>query len=82
LGVRNGVRFVKLIIENTTKIVILNGVECRVWEGVTDRGVAIHCFIPLVGVRTEADRSQFEEELLERRAPSADIEAIPMRMLL
>ena len=36
-----------MTIESTTKIVALNGIDCRVWEGTTERGVPIHCFIPL-----------------------------------
>ena len=38
----------RITIENTTKIVCLNGVHCRVWEGATDSGVKLHCYIPRV----------------------------------
>lgn len=72
----------KITIESTTKIVKLDGIDCRVWEGQTERGVAIHAYIPRVAVRNDSDASQFEEELKEQRAPSAEVEAIPMRMIL
>lgn len=31
----------KITIESTTQIVEANGVKCRVWEGVTERGVKV-----------------------------------------
>ncbi len=72
----------KLIIESTTKVVTLDGVACRVWEGQTAHGVKVHAFIPRVAVTDGQDTSQFEAELSEHRAPSIEIEAIPFRMLL
>jgi hypothetical protein len=42
----------KLILENTSKIVELNGVPARVWEGKTESGIACHAFITRVAVAT------------------------------
>ena len=67
----------KITIESTTKIVMLDGIQCRVWEGHTERGVPVHCFIPRIAVARDADTSQFEEELREQRTPSPEVEAIP-----
>ncbi len=72
----------KLIIENTTKIVELDGLPARVWEGHTESGIPVHCFVTRVAVRDDADCSQFEKELSEQRTPSAEVAAIPMRMIL
>lgn len=75
----------KIQLESTTKIVALNGIKCRVWEGVTSGGIAIHAFISRVAVKEgqpAAVYEQFERELTEQRKPSADVEAIPMRMIL
>ena len=69
-----------MTISSTTKVVTLDGVQCRVWEGQTERGIPIHCFIPRVAVKNGLDASQFEEELNEHRTPSAEVEAIPLRM--
>jgi len=71
-----------MTIESTTKIVALNGIDCRVWEGTTERGVPIHCFIPRVAVKNGWDMTQFEQELQEQRAPSFDIASLPLRMIL
>jgi hypothetical protein len=72
----------KLIIESTTKVVTLNGVQCRIWEGTTASGIKVHAYIPRVGVDKNQDNSQFQAELEEQRPPSLEIEAIPLRMLL
>ena len=72
----------KITIENTSKIVELNGVPARIWEGKTDSGIPVHCYVTRIAVRNGADHSQFERELQETRAPSADVAAIPMRMIL
>ena len=72
----------KITIESTTKIVTLDGVACRIWEGETEHGVKIHCFIPRVAAEPSQDLRQFEAELQEQRPPSFEIEAIPLRMIL
>jgi hypothetical protein len=76
----------KLIIESTTKMVILEtptgSIPARIWEGHTDSGIPVHCYITRVAVHESLDTSQFERELAEQRKPSAAIEAIPLRMIL
>lgn len=72
----------KITLESTTRIVRASGIECRVWEGVTERGVKIQALIPRIAVEDGEDMSQFEEELRERRAPTAEVQAFPLRMIL
>ena len=76
----------KLIIENTTKVVDLevNGsrIPARVWEGQTDTGIPVHCFITRVAVHESLDCTQFEKELAEQRKPSFAVQAIPVRLIL
>lgn len=33
----------KMTIESTTRIVNASGIDCRVWEGKTERGVEVVC---------------------------------------
>jgi len=73
---------VKLIIESTSKTVTLNGVPARIWEGQTESGIPVHCYVTRVCVREDQDCTQFEKELVEHRQPSAEVAAIPMRMIL
>lgn len=71
-----------ITIHNTTKVVVMNGVPCRVWEGETESGIPLHCFIARVAVHNSLDQSQFEHELQETRTPSAEVQAYPMRLVL
>lgn len=76
-------RPVKMAIDLTRKLQSHSGIDCRVWEGQTERGVKIQCLIPRIAVKNGQDVSQFEAELKEQSAPSADAVAVfPMRMIL
>ena len=76
----------KITIESTDKIVTLVeagcAIHCRVWEGETVSGVKVHCFIPRIAAKDNQDLSQFEKELQEKRRASAEIQAIPLRLIL
>jgi hypothetical protein len=78
----------KLTLESTTKIVSVSAagglsIECRVWEGITERGVKVQCLIPRIAVKLGEDMAQFEAELKEMRAPSVELQgAFPLRMVL
>ena len=72
----------KIEIESTTKIVTLNNIPARIWVGKTESGIPVHCFVTRIAVRKDADASEFERELQEHKAPTAEIEAIPLRMIL
>ena len=59
----------------------------RIWEGQTDSGIPVHCYVTRIAVAKDEDCPQvemerFERELQEQRAPSAETEAIPLRMIL
>jgi hypothetical protein len=71
----------KITIESTTKIVQVNGVDARIWEGHTDSGIPVHCLVTRIAVAKDADASQFEREL--QRPPSPVIDGVyPARMVL
>lgn len=70
-------------LESTTKLVELNGVPARVWEGVTERGVRCCALVTRIAVSEGDDAGQFAEELQECRPPSPDVDAaIPARLIL
>jgi hypothetical protein len=74
---------VKLTIESTTKTVMLDGVPARIWEGHTESGIPVHCFVTRIAVDRADDTSQFEVELSECRPPrNRDVDAYPMRLVL
>jgi hypothetical protein len=55
----------KLLMESTDHIVSLDGVECRVWNAVTETNIQCFVFVHLIAVRELEDRSEFAV-LLER----------------
>lgn len=76
----------KLTIEPTDVFVTLSGVPCRIWEGADDEGTPVHCYVPLVAIRSEdvtpEVERRFAARLRETRAPSAEVRAIPARLVL
>ena len=73
---------VKIQIESTTKIVNVNGVPARIWEGATESGIPVHCYVTRIAVPNDADHAEFERELQEHAAPSTDVQAIPLSLIL
>lgn len=76
----------KATLESTSKIVTLQiggaDVPARVWEGVTENGVKCHAFVTRIAVSNDGDASEFERDLKEQKAPSAEIQAIPLRLII
>lgn len=73
----------KITIESTTKITELNGVPARIWEGKTESGIKVHCFVTRIAIDKEEKRAnEFQNELQEQKAPSKEIEAYPLNMIL
>ena len=71
-----------MTIESTSRVVTVNNVQCRVWEGVSEKGVKVCAFICRVGVLEGQDMTEFNAELKEQKAPSAETLAIPLRMVI
>ena len=79
----------KLILESTAKVVEMSTgghpIRARIWEGETPSGIKVHAYITLVAVPEGADQGEFERELRavgHPREASADVEAIPNRLIL
>ncbi len=75
-----------LYLSNTSKIVHVNGVPARIWQGQTTSGITVVAYITWLQVSEDEspDRlAEFERELQETPAPhGAEVEAIPLRMIL
>jgi hypothetical protein len=75
----------KIIIENTSKMVELNGVPARVWEGETSTGIPVHCFITRIAIDKDDPTAveQFDRELAEQKPPSPAVDQVyPLRLIL
>lgn len=70
-------------LHNTSRIVEVDGVPCRVWEGHTSTGIEVAACICRVAAGANQDLSQFEAELKEQRTPTAiGMDSFPLRMVL
>jgi len=70
----------KATMESTTRLVIVNGLNLRVWEGVTEKGVP---FIALVNRLESLNGSQMAamvQELSAAKPPSETVEPTLIRM--
>lgn len=76
----------KVQLESTDKVIelIVGGVAipARLWEGETEAGVKCHAYITRIAVANSDDSAEFERDLLEQKAPSPALQAIPLRMIL
>ncbi|HZL29188.1 MAG TPA: hypothetical protein VFC39_21870 [Acidobacteriaceae bacterium] len=53
----------KITIESTDILTEIDGAMCRVWRGVTERGVQCDLAIAMLRVLVEADHAEFQAEL-------------------
>ena len=83
----------KIRIESTSKIVTLvvggNDVPARVWQGETDGGIPVQCFITRIAPEIPKSdpniddlTAEFERDLKRQADPRPTVEAIPLRMIL
>jgi hypothetical protein len=82
----------KITIESTEMLVHFQvgtaQVPARIWEGETDEGIPVHCYvtricpsIPIAELTPEIE-AQFQAALKEQAAPTAALQGIPLRMIL
>jgi hypothetical protein len=63
----------QIAIESTQKIVTVNGVPARIWEGHTASGIPVHCYVTRIAVKEGLDTAEFDRELQEHKPPSVDV---------
>ena len=56
----------RLQIEPSDKIVSIDGVTCRAWNGVNEKGVTCIVLVHLIMVDKDADAADFDFELIEK----------------
>ncbi len=76
----------QVTLQSTTKIVELRidgtNVPARIWEGQTANGVRVHAYIIRIAVKDTDDVAEFDRDLKEHAAPSVEVQAIPLRLVL
>jgi hypothetical protein len=72
-----------IMLQPTTRIVEVNGVPARVWEGVTPDMQHVVALIAQIAVHKDADQAAFQASLQEAQGPTkAAVEIYPLRMLI
>lgn len=71
----------KITIESTEKIVKLYGVPARIWEGKTESGIKIYCFVTRIAAHKGENLEEFEKELQEHSA-LPELEGYPLRRFI
>ena len=51
-----------LVIESTDDVVLIDGVEHRIWSGTTKRGVSCLLLVRRIAVHVDDDASEFESD--------------------
>lgn len=69
----------KSTIESTDKLTDMDGVQVRLWEGVTEAGTRCRVFVHRIAVRDDEDAVQFDRELVEQIPPGCHL---PLSMIL
>jgi hypothetical protein len=77
---------VKLALESTDKIVQIRVgeaiVPARIWQGQTESGIPVHCYVTRVAVANGLPTEEFERELREHAPMRPDVAGIPTRLVL
>jgi len=63
----------------TDQLTTLDGIPCRVWEGLTARGVRCKVFVHRIAVHPDEDARQFDVDLQEQIPPAY---TVPLRDVL
>jgi hypothetical protein len=80
-----------IVLTSTNKIVQLSHavehspIEARIWEGKTESGTKIYCFIPFISINEDEPihiKKQFQQELQEYKPHSIEIKDFITRIIL
>jgi hypothetical protein len=62
----------RVTIDFTDEIAIIDGVQCRIWNGHADNGVPVRMYVHRVAVPIELPQRKFEKELIPQKAPQTE----------
>lgn len=69
----------EIAITSTDEVTTLDGVPCRVWDGITAQGTPCKVFVHRVAVAKDEDTEAFDRELLLQLPPGR---AVDLRQIL
>lgn len=56
-------------IEPTARMVRINGVRCRVWDGIDEDGRAVLVYVAFLGIETGSDWRRYDADLQPAEMP-------------
>lgn len=60
----------KMTLCSTSRIIDVNGIQTRLWEGTTEKGIPVHCLVVRIAANTDANQEEFKNDLQECKPPS------------
>lgn len=73
----------KVTLESTDRVVEINGVPARIWQGETAAGVRCHAYVTRIACAEDADAAEFTRDLLQTAPLQPELaRAIPRRLVL
>lgn len=66
----------QIAIKSTDQVVVADGIECRLWDGLTFNGVPCQVLVHRIAVEADLDCSEFEQMLLEKPVAKYSLEKI------
>jgi hypothetical protein len=71
----------KATMQSTNKLVIVNGLNLRVWEGVTDKGVRFVALVNRLAAATPSEQSALVTATMEKHKDSDPAMAVALKTL-
>jgi hypothetical protein len=72
----------RIQIESTDGVTIVNGVPCRVWNGVTEGGARCTVLVHRLAVAPDQDAADFDRELQQTDVPPEALRNLSLREVL
>jgi hypothetical protein len=73
----------KATLESTARVISVNGVPARVWEGKTEGGTDVFFAVCQVAAPSQQDNSELKNALIEHTEPSEGaMRVFPLHMVL
>lgn len=63
----------RMTMRSTPRFVLIDGVRCRVWEGITDRAIKVEVYVRGIRSNADDDLGELDAELTEMPLPSISV---------
>lgn len=71
----------ELKVESTSRTIVYDGVPCRLWEGLSEKGVPVFMLVVATVVPSAFEQSEFDRALRRFKPPSPFARSLPINLL-